>query len=669
MMRYLHAIVILFVLAGASVGAAATATTEVSKIDAALEDRLERGGAVPTLILLAAQADTSPARLLPTKEAKGAAVVAVLRAQADRDQPAVLAALAARGIQARRFFSINALSAVLDLPAARMLAARPDVAALVDDSSQRRVEPDRQEPLRPQAPSGVEWNVTDVRAPEVWALGYRGQGIVVAGEDTGVYWQHDALKNQYRGWNGSSADHNYSWHDAIHSDIGAAGANPCGFNSAQPCDDYFHGSHTVGTIVGDDGGANQIGVAPGAKWIACRNMDNGDGQPSTYIECIDWMLAPYPVGGTPAQGDPAKAPDVVNNSWGCPESEGCVDTPADGIQQSIQSLSAAGIMFVSSAGNTGSGCGSIEAPPALYPETFVVGNYTASHQIAGSSSRGPVTYNGSSRVGPDLAAPGSNVRSVNIGGVSAYRSASGTSMAAPHVAGVIALLWSARPELRGQLDLTRRILQETANHTIVSSGSTCGGIVETTFPNNTWGHGRVDALAAIQTTLAGAITVNGSAATTATLTIASPAMQFAAVTGAYSTTLPSGTYTLTAQVAGFAPQSAVVTIASGSLTTQNFAFGAAANDIDIVDFGFSPKNLTVAVGTSVTWGNTGQANHTTTSDTALWDSGTLSPSQTFSRTFATAGVFPYHCTIHTGMIGTITVLESSKKVFMPLLRR
>ncbi|HYF62027.1 MAG TPA: plastocyanin/azurin family copper-binding protein, partial [Herpetosiphonaceae bacterium] len=243
-----------------------------------------------------------------------------------------------------------------------------------------------------------------------------------------------------------------------------------------------------------------------------------------------------------------------------------------------------------------------------------------------------------------------------------------TSMAAPHVVGVVALLWSARPELRGQVDLTRRILQETASHTIVPSSLSCGGIGETTFPNNIWGHGRVDALAAIQPTLGGAITVNGSAAPTATLTIASPAMEIAVVTGAYSTTLPSGTYTVTAQVAGFAPKSATVTVTSGTLTTQNFAF---SNGVSIVDFAFSPQNLTVTIGTSVTWTNNGATAHTTTSDTAGWDSGSLGAGQTFNHTFAAAGTFPYHCTIHSGMTGTITVIgaEEKHKVYLPLLMR
>ena len=137
--------------------------------------------------------------------------------------------------------------------------------------------------------------------------------------DTGVRWTHNAIKPHYRGWDGVTADHDYNWHDSIHDSSG----NPCGNDSPFPCDDSFHGTHTIGTAIGDDGTGNQIGMAPGAKWIGCRNMDEGAGTPARYIECMEFFLAPYPIGGTPSQGDPTKAPDMTINSWGCPPSEGC----------------------------------------------------------------------------------------------------------------------------------------------------------------------------------------------------------------------------------------------------------------------------------------------------------------------------------------------------------
>ena len=99
------------------------------------------------------------------------------------------------------------------------------------------------------------------------------------------------------------------------------------------------GVPTVGSLVGDDGGANQVGVAPGAKWIGCRNMNQGVGTPATYIECFEFFLAPYPVAGTPSQGNPELAPDVTSNSWGCPPSEGC---SALSLQAAVEAQRAAG---------------------------------------------------------------------------------------------------------------------------------------------------------------------------------------------------------------------------------------------------------------------------------------------------------------------------------------
>ena len=130
----------------------------------------------------------------------------------------------------------------------------------------------------PAAPQGVEWNVQKIGAPAVWALGFTGQGLVYANADSGVTWDVPALQSHYRGWDGTAANHNYNWWDAVHSDVSGNGSTPCGFDSKVPCDDdtftsITHGTHTMGTAVGDDGAGNQIGVAPGAKWIGCRNQD------------------------------------------------------------------------------------------------------------------------------------------------------------------------------------------------------------------------------------------------------------------------------------------------------------------------------------------------------------------------------------------------------------
>jgi Subtilisin-like serine proteases len=168
-----------------------------------------------------------------------------------------------------------------------------------------------------------------------------------------VRWTHNALKPHYRGWDGSVADHDYNWHDSIHNSV----SNPCGNDSTFPCDDFFHGSHTTGTAIGDDGMGNQIGMAPGAKWIGCRNMDVGNGTPARYIECMQWFLAPTRIGG--GDPDPTKAPDITINSWGCPASEGC---SFDTLQAAVEAQRAAGIQMVVAAGNSGSACSTVTDP-------------------------------------------------------------------------------------------------------------------------------------------------------------------------------------------------------------------------------------------------------------------------------------------------------------------
>jgi uncharacterized repeat protein (TIGR01451 family) len=246
----------------------------------------------------------------------------------------------------------------------------------------------------------------------------------------------------------------------------------------------------MGTVVGDDGGSNQIGVAPGARWIGCRNMDNGWGTPATYAECFEFFLAPYPIGGDPmTDGDPDLAPHVINNSWTCPPSEGCDVTSLRAV---VENVRAAGIVVVVSAGNSGSACGTVNTPPALHDAAFSIGATASGDQIAGFSSRGPVTVDGSNRPKPDVSAPGVTVRSSLPGG--GYGFKSGTSMAAPHTAGVVALLWSAASHLIGDVDLTEEIIREAARPFI---DTTCGGDADG-HPNNVYGWGIVDAMAAVR---------------------------------------------------------------------------------------------------------------------------------------------------------------------------
>ena len=463
---------------------AATAT----KIAPWVIDHTANGQQAEFFVVLADQADLSGAATLPTKNEKGRYVRDALWNKSQATQGPILQWLGERGLEHRSFYTVNAILVKGSREIAEALASRPDVARVEGNPQIQNSLPQPgtsvEAPSQPQAPEMIEPGISYTHAPDVWALGFTGQNIVVASADTGVRWTHNALKPHYRGWDGVTGDHDFNWHDSIHS-----GGGVCGPDSPQPCDDFFHGSHTTGTAIGDDGGANQIGMAPGAKWIACRNMSVGVGTPARYIECMDFFLAPYPVGGDPSQGDPTKAPDITINSWGCPTSEGCAVTT---LQAAVEAQKAAGIMMVVAAGNAGSGCSTTIDPPSFYAASYTAGALnTGTDTIAFFSSRGPVTVDGSGRIKPDITAPGTSTRSASNSSDSAYTFADGTSMATPHIAGAMALLWSAIPSLQNQIDASRAALNDAAHFISSTQCGTPGP------PNNVYGWGRVDILAAV----------------------------------------------------------------------------------------------------------------------------------------------------------------------------
>jgi subtilisin family serine protease len=444
-----------------------------------------QGEEIEFLVVLKDQADLRGAAQLATKLEKGRFVRDALWAKAQATQAPLIAWLAERRLPYRSFYIINALWVKASRAVAAELAARPDVARVEGNPQLSGIRPIPEdasnENFRLSLEPNAEPGISAIRATELWALGFNGQGIVIGGQDTGVEWAHPALRAHYRGADGANANHDFNWHDSVHT-----GGGVCGANSPEPCDDSNHGTHTVGIVLGNDGADNQIGVAPGAKFVACRNMDRGNGTPATYLECFEFMLAPYPVNGTPAQGDPDKAPDLTNNSWGCPSSEGCAP---DTLRLAVEAQRAAGIMTIVSAGNEGPACSTLGTPPAQYAAAYSVGAFDASTGlIAGFSSRGPVLADGSRRTKPDIAAPGVRVRSAVRGGNYAFLS--GTSMAGPHVVGAIALLWSARPELKNQIALTETLLDESAVHV---ESADCGS---NGWPNTVYGFGRLDVKAA-----------------------------------------------------------------------------------------------------------------------------------------------------------------------------
>jgi serine protease AprX len=465
----------------------------LAKIDPWVLEQTAAKGQAEFLVVLADQADLSAAERLRTKEEKGWYVYRALYGKAQDTQKPILDWLKSNGIEHQSFYIVNMIWVKGTIDVALTLGARPDVRRIDGNPIIHNNLPQPSlvtEKTKPFAPETISSGVSYSHAPQVWAIGYTGQGTVVGTADTGFQWDHPALKPHYRGWNGMTmtASHDYNWHDSIHSSAG-----PCPGNSPQPCYDLTHGTHTIGTAIGDDGGSNQIGMAPGAKFIGCRNMDQGNGTPTTYAECFQFFLAPYPVNGTPAQGDPTKAPDVTTHSWGCPASEGCNPGTWSTIQQAIQANRAAGIVTVVAAGNSGSaGCSTVSDAPSFFPEVVTVGALnTGFDVIASFSSRGPVTVDGSNRQKPDITAPGtSTYSSVPI---NTYFSFSGTSMATPHVAGAVALTLSSQPSLRGKVSTIEAILKDSAVHLQETSSPFCSA---SGWPNNTFGYGRLDALAA-----------------------------------------------------------------------------------------------------------------------------------------------------------------------------
>ncbi|HYP41639.1 MAG TPA: S8 family serine peptidase, partial [Chloroflexia bacterium] len=474
---------------------ASTADT-LSKIDAAVLQDTANGKSASFMVLMAGRPDLTAAYEMRDHDARGWYVFNTLRSHAMQSQAGLRAWLEARGIAYKSFWISNALVVTGDRALVESVAARADVRKLESNRPFQGISPLPASADQPSSPQAIEWGVQRVNAPQLWAMGYRGQGIVVGNQDTGMRWTHQAIKNQYRGWNGSTAEHNYNWWDGVRFPVTTTG-NICGYSTSEPCDDDEvlgggHGTHTTGTAVGWDGANNQIGVAPDAKWIGCRNLERGVGLPVTYLECFEFFLAPHDLND--ANPDPTKRPHVMNNSWTC--IEGCA---GDILRDAVESSQAAGIFVEVSAGNDGPACSTIAWEPQIYEASFDTGAIDIGNNLAEFSSRGPVVRDGSLRLKPNIAAPGVDVRSSLRGSDSEYGELSGTSMAGPHVVGVVALLWSARPDLVRVITPTKILLERSANPAVnvPDPPPICGTTTTTQIPNNFFGWGRVDALAAL----------------------------------------------------------------------------------------------------------------------------------------------------------------------------
>jgi subtilisin family serine protease len=300
-----------------------------------------------------------------------------------------------------------------------------------------------------------------------------GEGIVIGQSDSGVQGDHPALLDSYRGKGGKN---DFNWFDPW-------------YHTTSPNDTIGHGTHTLGSITGKN-----TGIAPKAVWIACVNLARNLGNPANYLDCMQFMLAPFPLDGDPFEdGDPTQGAQVLNNSWGCPDIEGC---DANTFLSAVRALRAAGVFFVAGVGNIGPSCGTLNDPPSIYHETFSVGAIDRSRSLAEFSSIGPVTVDGSGRIKPDILAPGVDVLSSLPG--SSYGYSSGTSMAGPHVVGVVALLWSANPSLVGDIERTEQILIQSASP-YTGYLPNCPGAGD--MPSTATGYGILNAYTAVELAL------------------------------------------------------------------------------------------------------------------------------------------------------------------------
>lgn len=443
------------------------------QVQAALAN-LQTGGMVTAIVTLTDQADLSQfsgAR----RAARRQGVVRSLRTKMDTSQRQIRALLSDRSAkgkvsQVKPFWVFNGLSITASPEVIQELAARPDVLKITPDETDIV-------PAAPLSYGQPEANIAIANAPALWNLGYYGQGVVVANMDTGVDIGHPDLSARWRG--GAN-----SWYD------------PYGQHPATPTDLSGHGTWTMGVMVGGDSGGTSIGVAPQAQWIAVKMFNDAGSATATAIHLsFQWLLDPD---GNPNTDD---APQVVNNSWAY-GSPGCnLDFQSD-----LRALRAAGIVPVFSAGNYGPNSPS-SVSPANYPEALAVGATDYSDQVYVGSSRGPSECGETSTVYPELVAPGVDIRTTDRYGL--YTSATGTSLSAPHVAGGLALLLSAFPDLTA----------DTQVAALLNSAVDLGPA----GPDNDYGYGRLDLLSAYNWLVGGGLatpTPTNTDTPTATSTLA-----------------------------------------------------------------------------------------------------------------------------------------------------
>jgi len=487
-------------------------------------------------------------------------VVTALQEKAQDTQGALLADLEARKNAGQiegytSYWLINAVMVRGQEDAIRALAARQDVSIAEVDMVPELIEPRINESaITSDRGIGIAPGIAAVGARRVWdELGIRGEGTLIGSLDTGVMGNHEALADR---WRGNFAPHDECWLDVLDN------------GSTTPVDNHGHGTHTTGTMTGlapDD----TIGISPGSLWIAANAIDQGAnaGFDSDILDCLEFFTDP--------DGDPSTlddVPDVVQNSWGVNENfTGYVDCDSRW-WAAIDACEAAGVVLCWSAGNEGPTSQSLRSPgdraTTLY-NCFSVGStqHYAPYAISSFSSRGPAGPNcgpAENRIKPEISAPGSDIYSSTRDG--GYQGGwDGTSMAGPHVAGVVALMRSANPNL--DVITIKQILMETA----VDLG--------TPGEDNTYGHGFLDAYAAVLAVADGLGYLEGTLVNTDT-GVPVEGAQIAVVDGyqtavtdadgRFDLTLPEGEVEFVVTRFGYLEGNFSATIVEDETTTQMF---------------------------------------------------------------------------------------------------
>ncbi|MFE4700752.1 S8 family serine peptidase [Streptomyces sp. NPDC056738] len=547
--------------------AAGAAPSSSAEVDSALTAAVAKGGDATFFVVLKDQADLSGAKKQKTHAARARAAFKELRAKAADSQASLKSFLDKKKIGHQDYWIANAIQVTGGQDLVNELAKRPDVASIVkeqhyklDDieTADNKITTSRTDSSA-NGDDTPEWGVADINADDVWnQYDDRGEGIVIANVDSGVQYNHPDLVAQYRGNNGDgSFTHDYNWYDPT---------GQCG-TSGVPCDNNGHGTHTMGTMVGKHG----IGVAPNAKWIAAKGCESSSCSDESLLAAGQWILAPTDHNGQNPRPD--LAPNIVNNSWGGGDTTFYQDI--------VEAWNAAGIFEAFAAGNDGDGktCSTAHAPGSQAP-SYGVGAYDSTGTIASFSGFGPSLVDGSMK--PNISAPGVKVESTWPG--SSYNTESGTSMATPHVAGAVALLWSAAPSLIGKIDETRALLNQGARDV---DDTHCGGTADM---NNVWGEGKLDILASVDkaphtaATVTGKVTDKATGAALANITVKATGTggDVRTVTtagdGTYKIALPAGTYGFAFSGYGYANGSTTgVTVVENQALTQDIALTAVAS--------------------------------------------------------------------------------------------